>query len=117
MSDPVSSSTSAKPSKCAPDALFALANDPHSALAKYYEKTNPNWAEILQKFLRSSMDEVRLKHARRFSQVTMEIYDVADADHFRQGLLRREAGQSMAYPAQRDHSAHTVNNWLLGWFF
>lgn len=47
----------------------------------------------------------------------LRIIDLADADHFRQGLLRREITGNMAYQRQRDHSAHTLNNYILGWYF
>lgn len=62
------------------------------------------------------MDEVRLLNAARFTRSELEFTDLADADHFRQGLLRREISGEMAYPKQRDHSAHTLHNFLLGWY-
>jgi len=63
------------------------------------------------------MDEVRLWHANSYSKAILRIIDLDDADHFRQGLLRREITGNMAYQQQRDHSAHTLNNYILGWHF
>ena len=62
------------------------------------------------------MDEVRLQSAEAFAETTLRVHDFDDAAHFRLGVLRREASGDIAYSRQRDHSAHTVNNWLLGWY-
>ena len=36
---------------------------------------------------------------------------------FREAVLRRELSGEMAYDKQRDHSSHTLYNYLLGWYF
>jgi hypothetical protein len=70
----------------------------------------------LDKFLDASMDEVRLYWADQYVQDVLHLRDVDDAGHFRHGVMRREVGGEVAYPRQRDHSAHTLNNYLLGWY-
>lgn len=62
------------------------------------------------------MDEVRLRYAASCTKTILQSSDLTDADHFRQGLMRREITQNIAYPKQRDHSAHTLHNYLLGWY-
>jgi hypothetical protein len=99
--------------KSANQEIYAYASN-SSAMAKYYH--SENWKSPLRRFLHSTMDEVRLKYAAELSAATLQLYDVVDAEHFRHGVLRREASGDIAYPKQRDHSAHTVNNWLLGWY-
>lgn len=66
--------------------------------------------------LRSTMDEVRLYHANRFAESVLKLQDIDDATHFRRSVLRRELTSEIGYDGQRDHSAHTVNNYLLGWY-
>ena len=73
--------------------------------------------KALNRFLSATMDEVRLWHANSYARLVLAWTDMDDADHFRQGLLRREVGGRIAYQKQRDHSAHTVHNYLLGWYF
>lgn len=70
----------------------------------------------LKKFLFATMDEVRLRFAASCTKSILKSTDLEDADHFRQGLLRREISKDIAYPKQRDHSAHTLYNYLLGWY-
>lgn len=71
----------------------------------------------LQRFLSASMDEVRLRHAAAYTKLVLRCTDMDDADHFREGLLRREVSADIGYPRQRDHSGHTLYNYLLGWYF
>lgn len=70
----------------------------------------------LQKFLQATMDEVRLFWADDYAQTILKLRDIDDASHFRHGVMRREVGGDVAYDKQRDHSAHTLNNYLLGWY-
>lgn len=70
----------------------------------------------IKKFLFATMDEVRLRYAASCTKAILKSSDIDDADHFRQGLLRREITKDVAYPKQRDHSAHTLYNYLMGWY-
>jgi hypothetical protein len=71
----------------------------------------------LQRFFDATMDEVRLWHASQYGYEVLALTDVEDFDHFRRGVLRREVSGEIAYPKQRDHSGHTLYNYLLGWYF
>lgn len=70
-----------------------------------------------QKFFKATLDEVRLHYAERFTRRILERFDLDDAMHFHEAVLSRELTGSMSYEKQRDHAAHTLNNYLLGWFF
>jgi hypothetical protein len=72
--------------------------------------------EHIKKFLFATMDEVRLRYAASCTKSILKSSDIEDADHFRQGLLRREVTKDIAYNKQRDHSAHTLYNYLMGWY-
>ncbi|MED5374458.1 MAG: hypothetical protein VX899_25805 [Myxococcota bacterium] len=71
--------------------------------------------KLLSAFLRATMDEVRVARAEELAAAFLEVEDIDDTVHFRHGVLRRERGGDIAYTGQRDHAAHTVNNYLLGW--
>lgn len=87
-----------------------------SPFAKHVRELPATASPLLATFLSATMDEVRLLNASRFTKCELDFTDLGDADHFRQGLLRREISGQMAYPKQRDHSAHTLHNFLLGWY-
>jgi hypothetical protein len=69
----------------------------------------------LQEFVASSMDEVRLARANECARLILDVSDLLDIDLLREAVLKREASGTITYKGQRDHSAHTLNNWLLGW--
>lgn len=71
----------------------------------------------LKLFLNASMDEVRLFHAEQAAEKILQLSDIDDSSYFRKAVLLRELTASMGYEKQRDHAAHTVHNYLLGWFF
>lgn len=73
--------------------------------------------DALKRFLESSTDEVRVLTASRLSVALLDIMGMTDFDVFRDAVLRREIHGVMDYKKQRDHSAHTLNNYLLGWYF
>lgn len=68
-------------------------------------------------FFKATLDEVRLHFAERFTRSILERFDIDDAMHFHEAVLSRELTGSISYEKQRDHAAHTLNNYLLGWFF
>jgi hypothetical protein len=63
------------------------------------------------------MDQVRLRVAGEISKSVLGLVDLDDMDHFREGVLKREVIGEIAYAKQRDHSGHTLYNWMLGWYF
>jgi hypothetical protein len=71
---------------------------------------------LLTKFLRANMDEHRLFYAEAYTEAVLRLTDHDDAMYFRKGLLSREVSRDMDYDRQRDHAAHTLYNYLLGWF-
>jgi len=77
----------------------------------------PNWREGIKKFLNATMDEVRLQRASELARDTLRLPAFDEVIPFRVAVLRREAGADISYDKQRDHSAHTIYNWLLGWLF
>ena len=70
----------------------------------------------LKTFLSATMDEVRLNSASEYIRQLLITFDAEDLNFFRFGVLRREITNNIAYNKQRDHSAHTLYNYLLGWF-
>lgn len=68
-------------------------------------------------FFQAVMDEPRQYYADFFARFILFRNDMIDANFFRKSLSKREMARDMEYPDHRDHAAHTVNNYLLGWFF
>jgi hypothetical protein len=100
------------------DAIRALAMEDGSSIAKYYIQKPNLLGSIritLNQFLDSRMDQVRLRSAGDLAEATLPLFDLGDARAFRYVVLQREVYRRISYSKQRDHSAHTVNNWLLGW--
>src|SRR5262249_23633828 len=71
----------------------------------------------LKRFLTATMDEVRTSTSTQVSLLILHIVGLSDAGKFREAVLRRELLGTIAYPRQRDHSSHTLYNYLLGWYF
>ncbi len=98
------------------DELLAFATAGTSLYREHHERNHCR-GDLLGEALCASMDEVRLHHAGEYAQCVLRITDMADSDHFLKGLLRREVSGRIEYPKHRDHSAHTLMNYLLGWYF
>lgn len=79
------------------------------------ERANDFFSAI-GKFLHSTMDETRLAHSRTAADAVLWISHLDDASYFRDAVLRRELLRHVSYQKHRDHSAHTLNNYLLGWY-
>ena len=73
--------------------------------------------EALGYFLRATMDEARLRYATIFSENLLDATDGSAATKLLKAVFRRERSGSITYITQRDHAAHTLNNYLLGWYF
>ncbi len=63
------------------------------------------------------LDEIRLKKANAFAEYSLYISDIEDLAYFRDTVTRREISAEIDYDRQRDHAAHTVYNYILGWYF
>lgn len=108
------------------DALSTYINDDTSLFTEYHYR-HPyaeelgkdridNATKSLNDFLFATMDEVRFKHANDFAKYALDMIDMGELDYLRKGLLRREEGREISYLKHRDHSAHTVYNYILGWY-
>ena len=75
------------------------------------------FSENLRRFLHSSMDEVRTIVSSKVALSILDTIGISDFGQFREIVLRRELHRAIAYPKQRDHSSHTIYNYLLGWYF
>lgn len=69
----------------------------------------------LRGFLGATNDETRTYKADEFAIGALRCIDMCNLGFFRDAIVRRETGRDIVYPAHRDHSAHTVYNYLLGW--
>src|SRR5687768_2176462 len=75
-----------------------------------------NLGAKIAEFLDSRMDEIRLFKAGGLVLEILKETDYDDMEFFREGVLKRESSGAISYQGQRDHSAHTLYNWLLGWY-
>jgi len=104
-----------------PTELWNYANDGDLIFKRYHDKyvasEAPWFNDRLHAFLFATMDEVRLRHAADCAKAVLRPIDYEDADRFRQGVLKREVSGLISYQRQRDHAAHTLYNYLLGWYF
>lgn len=75
-----------------------------------------NYLKLLESFLLSTLDEVRHRKADEWAHYALSVADHQDLMYFRKQVGRRELSGTIDYEKQRDHSAHTTNNYLLGWY-
>ncbi len=73
--------------------------------------------EDLEAFLKATNDEMRLLKADKYAEGALFIPDMRDASYFRNAVMRRELTADLDFSRQRDHAAHTLYNYLLGWYF
>jgi hypothetical protein len=74
-------------------------------------------ATKVEDFFTVTTDEDHVNIAERYAEEILRVTDIEDALYFRSGVWFRELRGQMAYPKQRDHAGHTLNNYLLGWYF
>jgi hypothetical protein len=72
--------------------------------------------EEIPKFLDARMDQVRIYHALQASKALLETIDDREAFAFQDAVLKKERSREIAYHSQRDHTCHTLNNFILGWY-
>lgn len=70
----------------------------------------------LKMFLSATMDQVRLRHMNDYARKILKITDMDDFYYFSFEVLRKEFLGDVSYENHRDHSAHTLYNYLLGWY-
>jgi hypothetical protein len=101
------------------DELITFVHD-NSTMRFYFARLGPHGyvqiAELLERFLRTTMDQVRVKYAQDCTTRILKMADLDDLELFREGVWKREVTGVIAFQGQRDHTAHTLNNWLLGWY-
>lgn len=73
--------------------------------------------KCLYDFFEATLDEVRLKKANDFSTSALNISDNGLLAYFREAASKREFAADIDYNMQRDHAAHTLYNYILGWYF
>jgi hypothetical protein len=91
--------------------------DVNTTMKRFFKpKDYTDFSELAKRFLRSTMDQVRVNAALECTRSILKVSDLDDLEMFREGVWKREAGGVIKFPGQRDHTAHTLNNWLLGWY-
>jgi hypothetical protein len=101
--------------KAVPSELAELLN--RRSFKNYHKPCGSEFDNDVKRFLESTMDEVRTSTSNRIARSILHIIDIRDFGLFRKSVLRRELTGTIAYPRQRDHSSHTLYNYLLGWYF
>lgn len=83
----------------------------------YHHACDNSFNVGIQRFLAATMDEVRLRTSEDVVLEVLKQIGISDLAKFREAVLRRELLGEMAYEKQRDHTSHTLYNYLLGWYF
>jgi len=71
---------------------------------------------VIPRFLDARMDQVRIYHALHASRALLETVRAGEAFAFQEAVLAKERSKEIAYHSQRDHTCHTLNNFILGWY-
>jgi hypothetical protein len=95
--------------------ILRYAHDNSSEFARFHVHVEED--EYLSKFLNSNMDENRLYWANKYSDNLLYTLGIAETSFLRKKVLMREISADLDYIRQRDHAAHTLHNFLLGWYF
>jgi hypothetical protein len=92
--------------------------DTNTTMRNFFSKPQDyaEFSRMLKKFLSATMDQVRTNDALACTRKILAVSDIDDFELFREGVWKREATGVIKYLGQRDHTAHTLNNWLLGWY-
>jgi hypothetical protein len=101
--------------KIVPEELSGLLSD--SEFKVFHQACGTGFRQDVLRFLSATMDEARLSASSTIAQKVLDTIGIADAGLFREAVLRRELFGTIAYNKQRDHSSHTIYNYLLGWYF
>jgi hypothetical protein len=98
------------------DELSRIIKSQTSEYGKYHSRLKQWEKKYLERFLDSAMDEVRLKNAESYADAVLALSGLHPLRFFRRAVLRREVFADIDYTFHRDHSAHTLHNYLLGWY-
>jgi hypothetical protein len=101
--------------KTVPEELSTLIVWPD--FSKFHSGCGTQFSDQVRRFLTATMDEARLTTSSRVALRILNTIGISDFGHFREAVLRRELFGNIAYQRQRDHSSHTLYNYLLGWYF
>jgi hypothetical protein len=82
---------------------------------EFHDALGSSFRSDILRFLQATTDEVRTITSHRVAECILKQIGLSDTMQFREAVLRRELYGNIAYQGQRDHSAHTLNNYLLGW--
>jgi hypothetical protein len=88
-----------------------------SEFKKYHRRCGDKFTNDVRRFLTATMDEVRITIANRAGLEVLKTIGLGDFALFREAVTIRELTGEIAYVNQRDHSSHTLYNYLLGWYF
>jgi hypothetical protein len=107
--------------KDAPTELQQFSDNSKKPFSRFHKKhlgaSESEFRASLERFSTARMDLPRTNSSIDVARHALQIIGLSDFGDFRDFVLRREESRKMSYVAQRDHSAHTVNNYLLGWYF
>ena len=73
--------------------------------------------DVLRRFLFATMDESRLYYAEEYAGHVLRFCGLGAVAPLRRGVVRREVSNDLDYDRHRDHASHTLNLYLLGWYF
>ncbi len=93
--------------------LTSFATDAKKPFEKAYREIT---GKEISKFLDARMDQVRIYHALKASKALLDTVGMREAFTFQDIVLRKERSREIAYHSQRDHTCHTLNNFILGWY-
>jgi hypothetical protein len=82
----------------------------------YLKKKAFKYNCIMEKFLTARMDDVRARMAEELGEQILAITEIKELSYFRKSILKREVSGDISYQLQRDHAAHTIYNYILGWY-
>ena len=80
-------------------------------------KQSRDLARLLKNVFSSQTDEDRVHFAEAYADAVLSLTDLKDAIWFRKGVWLKEGLPTTLYHRHRDHSVHTMHNYLLGWYF
>src|SRR5262249_37349866 len=88
----------------------------HRYYPLFHHKLDEKHKADLVPFVTNTMDELRFQCGESYAESLLKLGNHEDAAEFRAHVLAREVGGRMAFQKQRDHAAHTLYNYLLGWY-
>jgi hypothetical protein len=107
-------------SRCAMNSIIDVFKKELLKSTSYFSKyqkiiKNNSSKDYLLKFLYSTVDEVRLFMSNKYSDTILSAMGVPELSYFRRTVLKKEITNDIDFLRQRDHGAHTLYNYLLGW--